>query len=212
MKYEVKLKSIIDEILGKYLTVFSMSELGSIITNLIRDEYLKGLEEAEVKFDMNFVPDPNEVQFMQKYAFDNVESLTTEVKDKLRKVISQGLMDGLSMHELNKSVSDVMDMSIDRAKMITITETNRANNRGFYQAAKDTGLDLVKQWTAQPERTSRAGNQVPCKHCEFLDNQIVEMDDQFTDDEGRKLLLPPHHPHCACRVLYVQRKVKNKII
>lgn len=193
---EPELKAIIDDILNKYLNFIGARDISGIIFDLIRKQYVKGLEEAEVEFNMNFMPNPQDVQFMQKFAFENVQSLTDEVKDKLRKELSLGLMNNESGHKLYKRVSEVMDMSIERAKMITITETNRAQNRGFHQAAKETGIKLYKQWNAQPERVSRAGNLVPCKHCEFLDNQVVGMDDMFTDEQGQKFFLPPHHPNC----------------
>lgn len=207
--YEQRLKSLIDDILRKYLPLISVSDIQDEILSLINDNFLSGLEEAEVEFDMNFMPNPDEVEFIKKFAFDNIENLTDDVKNKLRQEISLGLMNNESGHKIYRRVADVMDMSIERAKKIVLTEQNRAQNRGFHQAAKETGLNLKKQWNAQPERVSRAGNKVPCTYCEYLDGQTVGIDDNFTDQKGQKFFLPPHHPNCACRVIYVKPDKKK---
>jgi hypothetical protein len=106
--------------------------------------------------------------------------------------------------ELKLRIIDVMKTTIARSEMIYKTETNRAFNVGHFEAAKHSGLALVKEWSSQNERVSKAGNLVPCPSCEAMNGVQVPMDGKFKFNDGEELLLPPKHPHCACRVLYVQ--------
>jgi SPP1 gp7 family putative phage head morphogenesis protein len=192
-----QLKSLIDDILNKYLNYISPKVLKDFIFNLIEKQYTKGLEIGEVNFNMNFVPDYKAVSFIQKFAFDNVTKLTEDTKDNLRKEMAMGLMNGESISKLKLRIMDVMDTTIDRAEMITRTESVRAFNVGHFQAAKESGLELKKQWsTHEDERT--------CESCGYLDGQIVDMDKPFKDQKGKESLLSPFHVRCRCRVIYVQ--------
>jgi SPP1 gp7 family putative phage head morphogenesis protein len=87
-----------------------------------------------------------------------------------------------------------------RAMRIARTELAFAYNNGTHQGiiqAQERGLiGLVnKVWcTADDERT--------CERCAPLDNVKVPMDAHFEDINGKRVLLPPLHPHCRCTVLY----------
>ena len=210
MTEEVNLKALTEEIINKFIQLIDEVELRNIIERMVSKEYYKGLEAAEKDFNMNFTPEYRTLEFIKKFSFDNVTKLTLDVKDNLRREVSLGLMNRESPSHIRSRIRDVMDTSIERAKMIQVTESNRAANTAHYEGARSSGLDLVKRWDAQPERVSRAGNSVPCKHCEFLDGKVVEMDDKFVDDQGLEFFLPPHHPNCACRVVYVQREDLEK--
>jgi len=207
---EVVLKGLIEDILNGFLGKINSDELKGIIYKLISDKYDEGLQRAELNFDTNFLPDYRSVSFLQRFAFENVSKATDDLKDNLRKEVSMAVMNRESTSQIRKHIREVLDTSIDRAAMIQKTELNRAFNMGHFQGAKESGLDVVKKWDAQPERISRAGNMVPCKHCEYLDGQVVGVDEHFTDDQGLKIFLPPHHPNCACRVVYVQREDLEK--
>ena len=201
-----EIKALTEDIINKYLNFINADDLRGIIRKIIGDKYEEGIISAEKTFNMNFTPDYRSTEFIKKFAFENVTKLTDDLKDNLRKEVSMALMNRETPGQIRTRIRDVMDTTIDRAKMIQITESNRAHNMGHFQGAKESGLDLVKKWDAQPERISRAGNQVPCLHCEFLDGQVVELEDKFRDDQGREFFLPPVHPNCACRVIYVQRE------
>jgi hypothetical protein len=201
-----ELKALVDDIVYKYLGYISSEPLKEFIFDLVEKQYNKGIDAGEINFNRNFIPSYETVSFIQKFAFDNVSKITDDVKDNLRKEMSIGLMNGESIPQLRQRIIDVMDATISRAEMITRTESNRAFNMGHYQAARDSGLILVKEWSAQNERISHAGNVVPCPICESLDRIQVDMNDRFRASNGEEYLLPPVHPHCACRVLYVQQE------
>lgn len=199
------LKGLVEDIINKYLNKVGSAELRRIINELIHKDYIKGLEEAEVQFNANYIPSYETIKQYEKFAFDNVTKLVEDTKEQLRQKVSLALMNRESPSSIKTIIRDVMDTTVERAKMIHVTESNRALNMGHFQGAKQSGLRLMKEWNAQPERVSRAGNMVPCTHCEFLDGQIVNLDAHFTDDQGQNIFLPPHHPNCACRVIYVQK-------
>ena len=205
-----EIKNLTEQLINKYLRLINNDELKRLIRKIISDKYHEGLLSAELTFDQNYIPNNHTIEFLQRFAFDNVTKLGEDLKDSLRKEVSMGLMNRETTSVLRKRIRTTMDTTIERAKMIQVTESNRALNMGHFEGAKESGLKLVKRWDAQPERISRAGNSVPCKHCEFLDGQIVGLEEKFTDDKGMKFFLPPHHPNCACRVVYVQREDLQK--
>lgn len=199
-----ELKGLISDILNKFLNYIAAAPLKDFVYNKIESEYRRGLDAGELNFNMNFTPDYHTVSFIQQYAFDNVTKLTDDMKDNLRKALAIGLMNGEGISALKLRVLDVMDTTINRAEMITRTETVRAFNMGHYQASKDSGLDLRKKWsTHEDERT--------CTECMSLDEQEVDMSAHFRTSTGKELLLSPAHPNCRCRVIYTQPHVLNNI-
>ncbi len=208
MNEERILKGLVEDIVVKYLTSLKDEKLKDLFSDMINQSYLKGVESAELTFNMNFAADPNAVNFIKNQGFNYVKDLKDAVKDELRKQLIEGISLNENPADLKKRIAKAMDIGIVRAKTITLTETNKAFNIGHYQGAKDSGLYLKKQWNAQPERISRSGNQVPCPVCEELDGQIVGMNDYFKSSHGN-YYLPPVHPNCACRVIYVQPKLSK---
>lgn len=197
MEQSPELKSLIGDIVNKFLNYINAAALKDFVYNLVEKRYNKGLEEGEINFNRNFLPNYETVSFIQNYAFENVKGMTEELKEKLRKEMSIGLMNHESIPQLKIRIMDVMNATIERAEMITRTEAVRAMNMGHFQAAKDSGIELQKQWsTHEDERT--------CKTCGFLDGQVVDMNGKFKDQDGEEFLLSPAHPNCRCRVLYVQ--------
>jgi len=192
-----ELKSLIEDIINKYLNFINVEHLKEFIFDLVEKNYRKGLDEGELQFNQNFLADYNTLSFIQNFAFDNVKGLNEELKDRLRKEMSIGLMNGEGIPQLKLRILDIMDITIQRAELIARTESIRALNMGHYQSAKESGLELKKQWIAAPgERT--------CETCGFLDQQIVDMNEKFVSQKGEEFLLPVAHINCRCRVSYIQ--------
>jgi hypothetical protein len=207
---KIHLKSVASDLVNKYITFPTDVALG-LISKLIRDKYNIGLEEVGIQFGMNFIPNYEALSMVERFAFENVKGLTEDMRESLRKEMSLSLLNNEDLSAMKKRITNVMDTTIDRAKMIALTESNRANNMGRLQAAEETRLNLVKRWDAQPERISRAGNKVPCPICEELDGQTIELNDKFKLKDGREWLSPPSHPRCACSLLFIQREEINNL-
>ena len=201
-----ELKGLVDDIISKNFSLFNTEQFQQYIYQMVQENYMKGLDIAELEFSMNFVPRPQSLNFLQKYTFDNMKGMTDELQDKLRKELSQGMLNNESTQEIAARIRDTFKISIERAKMITKTEKFRALNAGHYQGAQESGLNLVKEWSAQPEKDEDN----PCPICSEMDGRKVKMDDRFDFSDGESLLLPPKHPHCKCRVLYVQQDIGGK--
>jgi len=197
-------QAVVERLVRQYENVFDLEQMRPLIGNLIQKEYYKGIEQSEVAFNRNFMPDQKAVGFMQKYAFDNIKGLHGEMKDKLRKALSEGIMNREDMKQLATRIQDVMKITKERAELISRTESVRAYNAGHYQGAVDSGLTLRKQWSSQPEKDEHN----PCPVCAAMDGQTVEMKEQFTTPDGKTLYLPPAHPRCKCRAIYVQASLK----
>jgi len=67
---------------------------------------------------------------------------------------------------------------------------NGAGNVEGLRQARDSGLDVKKQWICDPD---------PCKECEQNDQIIVEVDEDFPSGDDSE----PVHPDCRCVVLGV---------
>jgi len=199
MKTETK--GIVDDLANKFIEVLNLNFLTENLSKYINQLYDKGLEQAELKFDMNFFKFPDRVQQLEKYTFENIKGMTDSIADSLRKEVQAGFMNLESIDQVQERIKKVMDVSRDRARMIARTEMNRAENMGHIDGARQTGLKLVKVWSAQRERINKTGNKVPCPICEALDGQKVPLDGKFTYN-GKVFDIPPTHPNCACTVLF----------
>ena len=53
-----------------------------------------------------------------------------------------------------------------------------------------------KKWVAKlDERTS--------KECRELNNKTIPLDSAFELENGDKFVIPPQHPNCRCRIVFV---------
>lgn len=204
---DAKVKSIITDISQGYLSFITNEELQKAIQEVVSQEYEKGLSRAEIQFNMNFMGDYKAIGYLKNFGFDAVKNLTEEMKTDLKKTVSLGIMNREDIPQLRDRIQKVMNDSKTRAQLIAQTETIRAFNQGYYDAAKESKLSLKREWSAQPERDENN----PCEICESLDGQVVGMNEPFIDKDGKEHFLPPNpHPRCKCRVLYVQSRLKSK--
>jgi SPP1 gp7 family putative phage head morphogenesis protein len=193
---EVRIKSVVDDILNEVGDIIRPEAFSAAITAAITSYYQNGVDEIEVQFGMNFFPDPNQIKFITRFAFENVKGLNDYAKEKLRQELALGLMNAETPRELAKRIDDVIEVSKDRARMIARTESVRAYNLGREYAAKESGLKLVKEWDAHlDDRTSKV--------CQALHGTRVGIKDSFTY-KGEKYNTPPAHVNCRSKLLYIQ--------
>jgi SPP1 gp7 family putative phage head morphogenesis protein len=201
-----ELKGLVEDILSKYISFLDEGVLGGIIQEVVLKEYVKGLDEAGITFNMNFLPNQETLGFIQRFSFDNVKGLKNDLMESLRKELSMALLNQESVPGIKQRIKGVMDVGVERAELIARTESVRAFNMGHFQGAKESGLVTVKEWNAQPEKNDLN----PCPLCKALDGKTVGMDDKFSDDDG-VYFLPPRHPRCKCRVIYKQESKKKSM-
>ena len=193
MSAEVK---AVGDIIKQLSNVFKITTPFAVINDTLTKFYDKGLEEMEVKFQMNFERNTSRLDLLRNYVTDNIKSMNDEMVEKIRKEVTQGVVNLESIPKISKRITKVVDMTKDRAKMIARTETNRALNMAHKDAATQSGMVVKKQWIAtEDSRTSPI-----CRH---LDGQIIPMNKKFKY-QGQEFDIPPAHPNCRSRVIYLQ--------
>ena len=192
-----ELKNILKDLVNKFIKVLNVGLLTDEVFVEIKRGYDKGLLDAEKQFNINFVRNEQRLQTLQKYVFDNIKDMNEDIAGKLRQVISRGIINLDDSKKIANDVQKVMDTSIERARMIARTEMVRAQNMGHIDAARQTGLKLMKKWDAHlDKRTSPI--------CRALDGKEVPMDSKFVY-QGQEFDAPPAHPNCRSTLLFIQK-------
>lgn len=198
---DVQVKGIVEELINKMINVLQISIADGLVQRTIKEAYNEGLEKAEIQFDMNFVPDPERLKLLTTHTYDNIKGMNDEIAEKLRAEMQRGLLNFESVDSLKKRVKKVMDIGIERARMIARTEYTRAANAGSLDAAKQSGLDLKKKWIAAPgERT--------CPECGSQHGTIIPIDSLFVYGD-KSYVQPPAHPNCRCSLVYVEKGMED---
>ena len=196
MRVEAEVKGIVGDLVGKLLALFDLQKSFNDVKDLIRNEYVDGLEFAEQRFNMNFAVDEDAVKFLQDYAFSNIKGLDDELRERLRKEITQGLINLEHPNALGKRLEAVFDFAEERARLIARTESARAQNFGALAGAKQSGLRVVKVWDSTNDLRE-------CPVCDALDGQERGLEEAFVVD-GKTFVAPPAHPRCRCALVFRQ--------
>lgn len=192
----IDVKSRVEDLLTKYTTFFETPAFKKKIEKRVQDAVDAGIEDFEVEFGVNTNPNEIKTDFLEDYVFENIKDMNEEMINKLRQTISRAILNKSTLEQATEQVQAVFDSTKDRARMIARTEMNRAQNIGANEAAIDSGLKLKKQWDSHLDtKTSKV--------CTDLDGKIVGINEKFKW-QGEEFDLPPAHPNCRSRVIYIQ--------
>lgn len=157
--------------------------------------YGQRLKQLGVSFDLF---DPLVLRAVDKAALQFCEETNdTAVGDlkkavaKLRKLLKEGLEKGKAIAQLAREVKRIF-ADPARAYRIAATETSRAIHAGALLNAKESGLNLKKEWLASSDA---------CDACLELNGVQKDLNEPFIiDGTGpyAKVMTPPRHPHCFC--------------
>lgn len=180
--------------------IFKTYMAGLVTREAVKSQIIKffdkGMDKAEINFNLNFVRNPIKINFLTDYTFDLITGMTDEIAADLKLELKRAILNAESITKIKERVEKVMDVAETRAIKIARTELNRAMNEGHNEGARQTGLKLKKEWHAHIDaRTS--------KICRALDGQQVQLNDKFKYKD-MEFLLPPAHPNCRSRVIYIQ--------
>lgn len=110
---------------------------------------------------------------LSKDAYDgDVDNL----RKKLQSELSRGLNAGMSYAAISRMAASKMEVSYNSMKRIIATEGHRVQNEAKMDCmhdARNAGADIVKEWSATMDATTRERHAI-------LDGQIRELDDPFT--------------------------------
>ena len=79
------LKNIITDIINKFMKLLDVSIFGGVAQQVMQEQYNKGIDTAGIQFDMNFLPDPERVNLLKNYTFENIKDMNEDIANKLRK-------------------------------------------------------------------------------------------------------------------------------
>lgn len=124
--------------------------------------------------------------------------------DRAKDALQEGVAKGWGADRIATELVNAMGGTIEDATRIARTEVHTASSVASDQAARSTGMDMIKEWSATGDKRTRE------THLE-ADGQRREMDESF-DVGGWPLAYPgdPSGPpeeviNCRCAALYHPR-------
>ena len=193
----IEVKNIVDDIIKRFKTALNVDGLKITIIGLLQKRYNRGLEEVDSILsppNKNVLPNEAAIQFLSSYTFSNVKDMSDDSISKLRKELTQALMNRESAAQIKERLHSTLDISKARAATIARTESHRAYNVGKLEAAQQSGLQLTKRWsTPSPE----------CGVCKTLQDKKVPLNEPFKVKKER-YFNPPAHPNCKCTLIFEQ--------
>lgn len=133
--------------------------------------------------------------------YKNVDNLGVAFKSQM----SRGIANGSAYSKIAKQLAMESEASYKQAMRIVRTEGGRVKSEAklnSMKAAKNEGADIVKQWDATFDGKTRPEHR-------FLEGQIREIDEPFTDSQGREAQAPHKFGVASmdinCRCIVVER-------
>lgn len=181
------------DFLKKIMSV-DLSAFAQTMNNAIHSAFNKGLDLAGAQTKQNFVANPNTVKFLQQYSFENIKGMEGEFRNDLRHMIMEGYKQNKTPEQLQEQIRGVFDTTKARAKMIVVTEINRAINAGKLQGFKDSGVKGWVVWNAEPD--VKADD--PCYDL----NGMKRRPGKLFQVKGFIGHAPGAHPNCRCQLSF----------
>lgn len=193
----------VNELVSKLKGLLGLGALKAITQEIIKNNYMKGWDDAETDLNINITPDSNAIDYMSKYTYDNIKGMNDEIAEKLRSVMQRAFMDGTSLEQVKSEITKVFDVGNNRVTMIARTESNRAANFGRLHGYQKSGMPGTKVYSAHIDtRTSPI--------CKRLNKQEVGLNEDFTDPKGEWTgPVPPAHVNCRSSWLFKPSDEKN---
>ena len=201
----------------KYQSEFAAT-MKRIYALIIEETGKDALEALNLNDDILFDPISLRIQrFLETEPLKASTTITEETKKQIRAALSQGMMNGDSLHELTEKVNQIFGYAAqDRAYKIAESETTRSQGFADVEAWKQSGQVTAKCWyTSKDERV--------CKFCGAMHKRTVSIDDNFYN-KGDAMIVPregktdavlnfnyediahqPLHVRCRCVLLPVMK-------
>lgn len=177
------------------LGVASTEEMYSVLISIAEDELLTTASEVrQALFKLKSVisetvnePPPNVMRFLEQYEFRLSESTASQVDQRLKNIVVNGVANGDSSPDIAKQIRKTFDtLSSSKAEAIARTETIRASAEGAKVAYTKAGIQQV---ALLPALTA-------CPLCmDVASNNPYDVNDMSAT--------PPLHPNCKCCLIPV---------
>jgi len=172
------------------------------IENFVRKTFLKSLEKEEGRWNMNFFPRPESVEFLKSYNFNLVKDMTDELAKDLRSTLERQYVNNASKAQVKAEMAKIFNKNENRIDAIYQTETNRIGNVGKLEAAKQSELNLKKEVRiVEDDRTTPLCKRMNSKY----KGSPIPLGDKFKDKQtGGEWDAPPFHVNCRSNIRTVQ--------
>lgn len=162
-----------------------------------RDEVHHELKDARRVFEASILA------WVRRHALRRAVTIMATAKDAVRRILVRSFEAGEGEAATARAIREQIGqrMSATSAARIARTEMHTASTRGADEAARSTGLEMVKEWaSAEDARTRRSHAQA--------DGQEVPLNEPFR--VGGSLLMYPGDPagppreviNCRCAILH----------
>src|SRR5690554_4761056 len=131
-----------------------------------------------------------------------IQSVTNVTLTRIRRVLEQGVNEGLGVEEIASRMERSNAVNRIRARVIARTEIISASNAGSDLGARSTGLSLNKEWVATADGRTREDH-------EEIGGSVVGMDELFSVGgfearyPGDPDLPPDQSIQCRCTQAYI---------
>lgn len=171
----------------------------------LRVSFELGIDDIEKMLNRNILDiNPAIKEYLEKYTFDLIKGMNEELGNKLRDTLRRGMMNGQNSKVIAKDIKEIFQSTKHRAEMIARTETSRAYNYGSYSAAKSSGTQMVKYYSAiHDDRTCPICRRLSKKYSR---DKLIPIDKDFIDEvTGVRGLFPPLHPNSRSEAIYIPK-------
>jgi len=107
----IDVKSKFKSVTDKYKGVFNRSDFKVKISKYMDDSVIKGIEEIEKQFNINTTASVSDVKEISEFAQENLNDLTDELMNKVRKEITFGVLNNESQTKIKQRIKKQFNLA-----------------------------------------------------------------------------------------------------
>ena len=164
--------------------------MAAFMPNVVQRAADAAQEEIGLEVDFN-LQNPEVQNWINNYALQEAKLIDQVTKEKLQKVISKGVAEGMGVPDLTKEITKTFtQFGKTRAKVIAHTEMAKAHSYGEMQVYERSNVVDKKEWFT-------AGIDV-CPICVANEAEgVILLKQEFSSGHQH----PPAHPNCRCVII-----------
>jgi SPP1 gp7 family putative phage head morphogenesis protein len=141
---------------------------------------------ASLGLDLVFDLENEQVQEILGQLAERIVAVAETTKDEIRSLVGRAAEEGWSTDDLAARIAEHGEIaSVNRATLISRTETASAYERGSHLAYVQSGVVSGTEWLLGPD---------PCPICQELGGKVVPLGAEFAPGVRHA----PAHPACRC--------------
>lgn len=205
---KLRISKEIGKLIDKLIKSLGADEIKQKIKQYVRKKYNEGLEKQEEFFNLNFVQNKDDLNFLLKYVDGVVGNTTDQINKDLRGIMDRSIVDGVDLETVKLRVKEEFSSNkyLNRYKMVVRTEGLRAENQASLTAARQLSFKVKKYLdVVLDDRTSNI-----CKHEDEKygsKDLAIDLDEEFVVEVDNKTFTnqsPPFHPNCRTVIRFVE--------